>query len=242
VNAPAADDADRSATTHASEKRQLRIEQRSQAMRVEIIEAAMKLLERPGYPALTVEDIAEEAAVSTATLYRYFPGGKPELRRMLVGEALRIDQETLDPAFESTKAPVDKLSDIGWAYLGFGLKYPGYFQVVAQPERFGFEGDEVTLIANRVSELVERVAVIIEQGQGLRDASRFPDRGLGPRDIAEVLHGAWNGLIGLSLRNDGLARQGTELERLASVATLIVRRGLLSDPRHDQDPPHDQDP
>ena len=47
--------------------------------RARIVEAAYECVARWGFSKTTVEDVAREAGVSRATLYRYFPGGRDEL-------------------------------------------------------------------------------------------------------------------------------------------------------------------
>lgn len=50
-------------------------------MRDRILEATFACVARYGLGKTTVEDVAREARVSRATVYRYFPGGKDELIR-----------------------------------------------------------------------------------------------------------------------------------------------------------------
>lgn len=62
-----------------------------------ILDAALKCVARFGIGKTTVDDVAREAGLSRATLYRLFPGGREELVRMMVSrevagyfEALRV--------------------------------------------------------------------------------------------------------------------------------------------------------
>ena len=55
------------------------------ALEVRVLDAAKACCERWGFVKVTVDDIASEAGVSRATLYRLFPGGKDVLF-----EALRV--------------------------------------------------------------------------------------------------------------------------------------------------------
>jgi len=212
------------------DKRTVRKEARTKALREDVIKAAMELLARSAEPAMTMEEIADQAELSTATLYKVFPGKRHEINAKLIEHALKVDKEHLDEAFGMHESPVDELTAVGSAYLNFGLEYPGYFQVVAQPANFGFDLEQARLLEERVNELVDRVADVVRRGQshGAPGGPLFPDAKLDAGDIAQVLHGAWNGLIALSLRSDALQRDGTQLNKLAVVATTIVRRGLLS--------------
>lgn len=60
-------------------------------LREHILEAAYACLGRHGLARTTVEDVARQAQVSRATVYRYFPGGKEQLLRDTVNwEASRF--------------------------------------------------------------------------------------------------------------------------------------------------------
>jgi AcrR family transcriptional regulator len=47
--------------------------------RERIMTAAIRCVERTGVRAVSLEDVASEAGVSRTTIYRYFPGGRPQL-------------------------------------------------------------------------------------------------------------------------------------------------------------------
>ena len=49
------------------------------ATRERILRAALGCIEREGLAATSVEDVAREASVSRATIYRHFPGGRDQL-------------------------------------------------------------------------------------------------------------------------------------------------------------------
>ena len=62
-----------------------RPQQRNKAAKIEaILQTAMILFRTQGYPATTTNQIAAEAGVSIGLLYKYFPGGKPEIARRTV--------------------------------------------------------------------------------------------------------------------------------------------------------------
>jgi AcrR family transcriptional regulator len=73
-----------------------------------ILDAAKRCCERWGFQRVTVDDIAQEAHVSRATLYRLFPGGKD-----ILFEALRVRE--IDEFFMVLRAEVegaDTLEDL----------------------------------------------------------------------------------------------------------------------------------
>jgi AcrR family transcriptional regulator len=55
------------------------------AVRQRILRATYDCVARWGLSKTTVEDAAREAGLSRATVYRYFPGGRPELINAVVG-------------------------------------------------------------------------------------------------------------------------------------------------------------
>ena len=48
-------------------------------MRERLLEAAYAVVARRGMARTTVEDVAREAGVGRATVYRWFPGGREQL-------------------------------------------------------------------------------------------------------------------------------------------------------------------
>ena len=60
-------------------------------LREDIFEAAYACIARHGMARTTIEDVARQAGVSRATVYRYFPGGKDQvLRDTVTWEATRF--------------------------------------------------------------------------------------------------------------------------------------------------------
>ncbi|MEY4340224.1 MAG: hypothetical protein RLZ14_2074 [Actinomycetota bacterium] len=76
-----------------------------QSVEDRVIDAAKAAVERWGVAKLTIDDIAAEAGVSRATLYRMFPGGKDVLF-----EALRVRE--IDEFFTRLTALLDTATDL----------------------------------------------------------------------------------------------------------------------------------
>ncbi|MCC7076953.1 MAG: TetR/AcrR family transcriptional regulator [Acidimicrobiia bacterium] len=66
-----------------------------------ILDAASACFERYGVPKTTVEDVASEAGLSRATLYRYFAGGRDEI---VVGVLARSAEANFDRLLEIVAA------------------------------------------------------------------------------------------------------------------------------------------
>lgn len=71
-----------------------------------LLDAGLACIARVGVSKTTLDDVAREAGVSRATLYRYFPG-KPALLAALVGR----EATALAAALESASAGAESLAD-----------------------------------------------------------------------------------------------------------------------------------
>jgi TetR/AcrR family transcriptional regulator len=78
-------------------------------------------------------------------------------------------------------------------------------------------------LAQRVGEQNARLAEAIRRG-----IEAGAVRALDPDEAATVLWAAWNGIISLAWRPDGLRRDEPELARLLAAASEIVSGGLLA--------------
>ncbi len=85
---------------------------RSAAKRVAILNAALALFRRDGFSRAVMEDIAREAEVSTATLYRHFSS------KEALFEAVALDSlAAMEPVLQQTGgAPAERLRDLARAY------------------------------------------------------------------------------------------------------------------------------
>ena len=92
------------------------------SVELRVLAAAKTCCERWGIQKVTIDDIASEASVSRATLYRLFPGGKDVLF-----EALRVRE--LEDFFVRLTAQVDGAVDLEDLLVG---RVP---QLIALPAR-----------------------------------------------------------------------------------------------------------
>jgi AcrR family transcriptional regulator len=82
-----------------------------------VVEGALRAIARFGLAKLTVDDVAREAGISRATLYRYFPGRGAVLAAVVQSETQRV-QRGLDEAL----GEVTSLSEALAAVAGFGAR------------------------------------------------------------------------------------------------------------------------
>lgn len=108
-----------------------------------ILDAATNRLLRYGFHNTTMKDIAGDADVSTASIYTYFPT-KQDLYERVSKRVLAPDERYLGRGFDDSKSPLQELTDAGQEYLSFGIEYPGFFQVIAEPSVFGAPSSDLT--------------------------------------------------------------------------------------------------
>jgi len=82
-----------------------------------VVDGALRAIARFGLAKLTVDDVAREAGISRATLYRYFPGRGAVLAAVVRSETERL-QRGLDEALGETTTLAEALT----AVSGFGAR------------------------------------------------------------------------------------------------------------------------
>ncbi len=93
----------------------------------DIIDAAEKIFFKQGFENATMDDVAEEAELSKATLYLYFKN-KEDLHFAICLRALLILFEMFKKAVSKSKSAYENLLDIGKAYVEFAQKHSDYFK------------------------------------------------------------------------------------------------------------------
>jgi len=83
----------------------------------QVVEGALRAIARYGLSKLTVDDVAKEAGISRATLYRYFPGRGAVLAAVVEAETERL-QQGLDDALADAATLAEALA----AVAGFGAR------------------------------------------------------------------------------------------------------------------------
>jgi TetR/AcrR family transcriptional regulator len=188
--------------------------------------AAERLFSKRPFSEVTLEEIASAAGVAVGSVYNHV-GSKAGLHAALVERALATDRYYMDRAYAPGRTPIEQLYAAAEEYLAFYVANPEFFRMLAFPNDPGSyqAGRELAdRLAESVNEqnarMVETLRLGIEAGV-IRDVD--------PEDTATVLWAAWNGIISLGWRSDGLSRTNEDLARLLRVATDTVAQGLLVD-------------
>jgi AcrR family transcriptional regulator len=82
-----------------------------------VVDGALRAIARYGLTKLTVDDVAREAGISRATLYRYFPG-----RGAVLGAVVAAETESLQRGLDEALAETTTLADALAAVAGFGAR------------------------------------------------------------------------------------------------------------------------
>ena len=104
-----------------------RKEREKQQRRNEIIDAAERIFFSKGFYNATMEDVAEEAELSKATLYLYFKS-KEDLHFGICERGLRILLEMFEKAVSKNKSSFENLVEVGKAYVKFAHRHSNYFK------------------------------------------------------------------------------------------------------------------
>src|ERR1700687_1592010 len=73
-----------------------------------VVDAALRCLARWGMAKTTLDDVAREAGIGRATLYRLFPGG----RESLMQEVVAVETARFLRRLDRRVAPVDSAEDL----------------------------------------------------------------------------------------------------------------------------------
>jgi AcrR family transcriptional regulator len=101
--------------------------------RARLIEAAYDCVARWGFSKTTVEDVAREAGVSRATLYRSFPGGRDELLAAVVAwENSRFFARLYDEVHEAET--LEEVMELGLVFAHRDIRDHEVLQRVLETE------------------------------------------------------------------------------------------------------------
>jgi TetR/AcrR family transcriptional regulator len=211
-----------------------RVVRRQTRTRAAILDAAERAFIRGGYHGVRMEDLAEEADVSVGSIYGHF-GNKDGLYLAITERATELFGEYMAAAYATSASPLEQVMAAGDAYLRFHLEHPGAFRFIA------FDGVETRVpevdsatharITGRTAELLEgfreRIAAAVAAGEASTDVD--------PTLTSRFLWGAWNGMIALGLRSDGLALSEEQISACVLQARRVVVEGLTDPAYRDGD-------
>ena len=214
--------------TPVTEEAESRVERRRTRTRAALLDAAERAFTTRDYHEVRVEELAAAADVSVGSVYNQFDG-KAGLYLAVAERATRRFEQYMERAYEVSASPLECVLAGGDAYLRFHLYQPGSFRLIAETGLADAGADDPAVAATRkrmeavMSRFEELIGTAIEVGE--------IDASVDPELTARVLFGAWNGIIALSLRDDGLGLDEEGIVRAIDQARRIVLAGI-TDLRH----------
>ena len=93
-----------------------------------ILDAARELFVAEGFDSVTMRRIAEKIEYSPTAIYLHFKDKETLLRELCAHDFLSLAQQLLE--IQKIPDPVEKLRQIGLAYVQFGLNYPSHYRLM----------------------------------------------------------------------------------------------------------------
>ncbi len=115
-----------------------------------ILAAALDVITREGYANLSMRNIAKRTGMTAANLYNYFPS-KDALYLTLLKRAFEKLYSALSSLTLSGKTPLEKLLNVGEAYINFAIKNKNYYEVMlmtSAPRYTDFVGTDAEKLAS----------------------------------------------------------------------------------------------
>ncbi len=106
-----------------------RREKEKRELRSAILNSAAHLFLEKGYDGFSMRQVAEQIGYSATTIYLYFED-KDDLLFSVVDQAYERFSRDLQAAFDSTQDPVQRIYNLGRAYVDFGLQNPVAYQLI----------------------------------------------------------------------------------------------------------------
>jgi AcrR family transcriptional regulator len=103
-------------------------------LRRALLEAAVKVVEKEGVSALTLQTLARRAGVSSGAPYHHFPNRELLLAAIARDGLTLLVEEMKRSSAESGPDAISHLTGLGRGYVRFALAHRGQFRVMFRPE------------------------------------------------------------------------------------------------------------
>ncbi|KAA3653471.1 MAG: TetR family transcriptional regulator [Calditrichaeota bacterium] len=204
-----------------------RKEREREQKRNDIIDAAERLFFSKGFGNTTMDEVAKEAEFSKGTLYLYFKS-KEDLYLAITIRGLALLEESFRKAIQIGRTGLEKVKNIGEAYLEFASKYPDYFNAMIYYESNELDLQDAESNAQACEmQGMKTLQVVVEAVMiGMQDGSIRDD--LDPMLVATVLWGNSTGIITITtLRGEHLREQhGMNIEDVVATSFEMTMRAL----------------
>jgi AcrR family transcriptional regulator len=173
-----------------AERREREKEQR----RTDIIDAAERVFFSKGWQSATMDDVAEAAELSKATLYLYFKN-KEELYAAILARGSQILYDGFKDAVESHETGLEQTEAIGRAYVAFHEQHRDYYDAMLYFDAKGFDTCEDCEYGQKCEEYREQIMGLVAQAvrNGVADGTLRSD--LNPLMTAFLLWASSSGVL-----------------------------------------------
>lgn len=173
-----------------AERREREKEQR----RNDIIDAAETVFFSKGWQMATMDDVAEAAELSKATLYLYFKN-KEDLYAAILVRGSEILHGLFQEAVEQNETGLEQIAAIGRAYTTFHATHPEYYDAMMYFDVKGFDTCEDCDHAQKCDEYRDRIMGLVTRAvqNGIEDGTLRAD--LDPAQTAVLLWAQSSGVL-----------------------------------------------
>lgn len=197
-----------------------RREREKKQLREKILGAAQKIINQEGFKALSMRKLAERIEYSPGALYLHFQNRNQIAQELALAGYGRLFKELI--AASQTKGLVDRVKNVGLAYVSFGLKQPETYRLI-------FMGDAEYMEAVFTNPTPDHPAkkcyqILTDIAEALKNEDHYTGK-LTPNEIADTIWSALHGIVSLKLSCEGLQ---TPAENLAKIVTTMLASGFAS--------------
>jgi AcrR family transcriptional regulator len=190
------------------------------ATRQKILDAARRMLVHHGYEGTTMRAIAAKIGYTPTAIYHYFKD-----KDALVAELSAIDYRAFAQAIQRTGTagdPVDRLAQIGAAYVEFGMTHPMQFQFLFMMRRP--KGSASSVPGDPDKEAYGFLRQTCEEAIATgRLRPEFTD----PDELAQMAWGSVHGLVALRVaKGDDPSFPWRDVRQVHEKLSAVFRRGL----------------
>jgi AcrR family transcriptional regulator len=191
--------------------------------RHKILDAAREMFVRKGYEATTMRAIADRIDYTPTAIYHHFPS-----KEALLTELTTQDFRALAQAFRETAQvtdPVERLRQIGRAYIEFGVTHPMHYQLMFMTPPHP-DGTKSRIKHGDPGE--DAYAFLVQACERAIAASRFRPELKDPHQVAQILWSGCHGLVSLWIarRRDAWV-EWRDIRTTAAELHNVMLHGLL---------------
>ena len=201
-----------------------RREEKRQASRRKILEAAKEVFFRDGFMAANLDEVAQKAGVAKGTLYRHFDS-KAELYVAVLADNGEIFKQRMREAVAGDTGAAERVRLVAKFYFDHWVRNHDYFQILWAIENQAVIGELPAGVIDEVASLWEECVAILSDivESGVRNGE-FSE--CDPWEMANLLWTVANGLIQTESSATRRSLRRVSLEQAYTDAVEVCLRGM----------------